>query len=219
MTAAMVEASCRATSRSRSSANSTPCAGQSFREQVARRVVRVPQVIHARQHGAEELAVVDHAADGDAAEADAVIAALAADQAAARALAAHAVVRDRDLERGVHGLRSRVREEHTVEALGRDLDERARELERDRVPHLERRGVIHLRDLLRDRLGDFPAAVAGVDAPQARRGVEHLAAFRGPVVEALGAGEQARVRLELPVRGERHPERIEVERANGAHDN
>ena len=52
-------------------------------------VVGVRQVIDAGQQRAEELAVVDDAADRDAAEADAVIAALAADQARARAFAAH----------------------------------------------------------------------------------------------------------------------------------
>ena len=46
------------------------------------------QVIDAGEQRAEEFAVVDDAADRNAAEADAVIAALTADQAGARALAA-----------------------------------------------------------------------------------------------------------------------------------
>ncbi len=78
---------------------------------------------------AEELAVVDHAADGDAAEADAVVAALAADEAGARAFAAHAVVGERDLQRGVHRLRAGVGEEHVVEPVrqpAHDLVRRAR---------------------------------------------------------------------------------------------
>ena len=44
------------------------------------------QMVDAGQERAEELAVVGHAADRDAAEADPVIAALAADQALARTL-------------------------------------------------------------------------------------------------------------------------------------
>ena len=51
-------------------------------------VIGVGQVIDAGQQRSEHLAVVDDAADGCAAEADAVIAAFAADQAAAGALAA-----------------------------------------------------------------------------------------------------------------------------------
>ena len=48
------------------------------------RGVGVTQVVDARQAGAEGAPVVDHAADADAAEADAVIAALPADQPRAR---------------------------------------------------------------------------------------------------------------------------------------
>ena len=64
-------------------------------------VVGRRQMIDAGKKRAEELAIVDDAADRDAAEADAVIAALAADQARARALAADVVVGERDLERGI----------------------------------------------------------------------------------------------------------------------
>jgi hypothetical protein len=55
------------------------------------------------------------------------------------------------------------------------------------MAHLEGRRVIHLLDLLGDRLGDLLAAVAGVAAPQARGAVEHLALVDGGVVHALGA--------------------------------
>jgi hypothetical protein len=48
----------------------------------------------------KKLAVVDDAADRDAAEVHAVIAALAPDQAGARALAARAVIGDGDFQRG-----------------------------------------------------------------------------------------------------------------------
>ena len=91
--------------------------GLAARVGVAGEVVRVRQVVDARQHRAEQLAVVDHAADGDAAETDAVIAALPTDEARARAFAARAVIGQRDLERGVDRLRAGVREEDVVEAL------------------------------------------------------------------------------------------------------
>ena len=54
------------------------------REGVAREVVGVADVVDAGEQRAEHLAVGDDAADRDAAEIDAVIAALAADQAEAR---------------------------------------------------------------------------------------------------------------------------------------
>src|SRR5215211_5963894 len=70
--------------------------------------------------------------------------------------------------------------------------------------------LVHLLELADDRLLDLFAAVAGIDAPQACRAVDHLASFRRPVVHALGAGQQPGVLLELPVRGERHEEGFEV---------
>ncbi len=73
-------------------------------------------VIDAGQLGGERAAVVDHAADRHAAEADAVIAALAADQARARALADGALIGQRDLQRGIDRLRTGIGEEDAVEA-------------------------------------------------------------------------------------------------------
>jgi hypothetical protein len=173
---------------------------------IALQVVRVRQVVDAREPRAEPFAVVDHAADGDAAEADAVIAALAADEAGARGLAARAVIGERDLQRGVDRLRSGIGEEDVAEVRRQPARDVVGELERARVSHLERRRVFHRRDLAADRLGDFAAAVAGIDAPQARHCVEDLPAVRRPVMHALGAGQHARVGLELPVGRERHPE-------------
>ena len=136
-----------------------------------------------------------------------MVAALAADQAEAPGFAARTVVRQCDLQCAVDRLGARVGEEHALEPLGRDRGEALGELERDRVAHLESRREIHLRRLALDRLHNLRPAVARVDAPQSRAGVENLAAFRRPVVHALGTSEQPRRLLELPVRRERHPER------------
>ena len=114
-------------------------------EGVVLQVVRVRQVIHAGQHaGAEHLAVGDDAADRDAAEADAVIALLAADEPRALRLAAHAVIADGDLQRRVHGLGSGIHEEHVIEIAGRELRDAAGQLERGRMAHVERGRVVEL---------------------------------------------------------------------------
>ncbi len=87
------------------------------------------QMVDAGEQRAEELAVVDHAADADAAEADAVIAALAPDQALARAVPRHVVEGERDLQRGVGGLRARIAEEHVVEIARRERGDARRQRE------------------------------------------------------------------------------------------
>src|SRR5262249_42392087 len=86
-----------------------------------------------------------------------------------------------------------------------------REIEGDGVAHLERRREVEVHELALDRGGDWLAAMASIDAPEARRAVDHLAAVDAGVIHALGGGEQPRRFLELPVRRERHPEGLEVE--------
>ena len=78
------------------------------------------------------------------------------------------------------------------------------------MAHLERRRVVHARDLVADRLGDLLAAMAGVHAPEAGGAVQHLAPIMGGVMHVLRADEQARLAFELPVGGERHPEGFEI---------
>ncbi len=169
-------------------------------------------MVDAADHGAEALAVAGDAADRDAAEVDAVVAALAADETRALALAAGAVIGDRHLERGVDRLRARVGEEHLVETSGGELDQLLGQLERLRVRHVERRREVHLGGLLGDRANDLRPRVSGVDAPQPGDGVEHLSPFRRPVMHPLGLGEKARLALELAAGGKGHPVRVELGR-------
>ncbi len=206
----MVEASCRATTRSSSSANSAPCSGCP-REKALRagswvwRMWSTPV-----RKRAEHLAVADDAADRDAAEIDAVIAALAADQAEARALADGALIGERDLEAGIDRLRAGVGEEDMVDAGRHVGDQARRQLEDLGMAHLEGRRVVELFHLVGDRLDDLRAAVAGIDAPQAGGAVQHLVAVAGAVIHALRADQHARRLLELPVGSERHPEGFEI---------
>ena len=108
-------------------------------------------MVDAGQQRAEHLAVADDAADGGAAKADAVIAALAADQADAAALAVDLVIGERDLERGVGRLRAGIAEEHVVEACGRQFRDAAGEFEGLRDAELERRRIVERLGLLGDR--------------------------------------------------------------------
>ena len=71
-----------------------------------------------RHHDREGLAVPDHAGEGDAADVDAVVGALAGDEAQALALAAGAVVGHDHLQRGVDRLGAGVGEEDVVEGVG-----------------------------------------------------------------------------------------------------
>src|SRR6266511_85225 len=168
------------------------------------------QMVDAGEQGAEEFAVVDHAADGNAAEADPVIAAIAPDQPRARALAAHVVIGERDLERGVDRLRARIAEEHVVEIAGRERGDAAGELERLGMGELEGRRVIQLGRLGLDRRHDRVAVVPGVGAPHPGGAVEHRAPLGSVVVHVLGARDESRRRLEGPVRRERYPVGFEV---------
>ena len=106
---------------------------------------------------------------------DAVVAALAPDEAEAMPLAARAVIGERDLERGVDRFGARVGEEHPRQPRRRDACQPSGELEGDRMAHLEGGREVHLADLAPHRLDDLGAAMAGVDAPQPGDGVENLA--------------------------------------------
>ncbi len=124
------------------------------------------QVVDVRQERpGVGLAVRRHAADRHPGDIDAVVGALAADEAGAGAFAAQAMVGKRDLERGVDRLRPRVGEEHPPHARGRDPRNALGETERQRMAERERGGEIELARLLADRLDDARPAVAGVDAP------------------------------------------------------
>ena len=168
-------------------------------------VVGGRDVVDALQHVAEGLAVVHHAAHRDAAEPDAAVAAFAADEARAAAFAAGLVIGKRDLECRIDGFRAGIGEERVVEVARRHQGKLGRQLEHLGVGILEGRRKIELSGHLLDGLGYFVAPVAGIDAKQTRRGIQHLAAIRGVKMHILGAGEQTRLFLEAAVRRERKP--------------
>ncbi len=115
-----------------------------------------------------------------------------------------------DLERGIDSLRAGIGEEHVVEIAGQQRRDPGGELEGLGMAHLEGRRIVHLGGLTLDRRDDLGMAVPGVAAPQAGGAIEDAPPVGGGVMQPLGADEQARLRLELPVGGERHPVRLEV---------
>jgi hypothetical protein len=188
---------------------------QALRERIATDIERVAHVVDAGQQRAEELAVVREAADRDAAEADTVIALFATDQARALAVAAGTVIGQRDLQCGIDRLRARIGEEHAVHAFRRDRGQAFGHLERQGMTHLEGRREVHRRDLLLHGSDDAVAAMAGIAAPQAAGAIEDFATIDRGVEHALRGCEQARLRLELSVGRERHPERPHLFRRRG----
>jgi hypothetical protein len=206
------EASCSATRRSRSSASSRRApAGRALKALRAGSCVW-RQVVHAGQHGAEHLAVAHHAADRDAAEVDAVVAALAADQPGALALAAGAVVGQRDLQRGVDRLGAGVGEEDLVQPSGA-IDATA----------LGASKAISGGPSGRSARSPASAACAGaafddprrpwpaLHAPQAGGAVEDLwrPSASSSACPRRNVASRRGCLLELPVGGEGHPEGVE----------
>ena len=168
----------------------------------------VPEMVDAVEKRAELFAVVGDAADRRAVEAGAVIAALAADEPDPVGRAALAVVGERDLERRVHCLGTGIGEEDMVEVAEKHGREPRSKAEGAGVAPLEGRSVIKLPDLLAHRGDDPFPSVPGIDAPHAGRAVQNPAAVICDIVHALGGNDDARSRLELAVRCERHPERL-----------
>ena len=186
--------------------------GLAAAEAVLLEVQGMRQMVDTGQQRAEIHPVLDHAADGDPAEPDAVIAALPSDQARARALADGPLVGQRDLQRGVDQLGAGVGEEGVIEVAREQVGQLRCQQERFGMAPLEAGREVELGRLGSDRLDHTRCGVARIAAPQASRGIEQPAPVGHDVVHALGTADQARVRLEMPVGGERHPERFEVVR-------
>src|SRR6266536_4719820 len=181
-----------------------------FAEGLVLAIVGCRQMVDAGEQRSEEFAVVDHAADRNPAETDAVIAAFTPDQAGARAFAAHVVIGERDLERGVDRLRARITEKHVSLAFMRKLVVATRKRVGLGLSEFEGRRVVEFGRLGADRLHDRIAIVPRIGAPHPRRAVEHRAAVRRVGMHVLGAGDEARCRLERPGRRERKPIGFEV---------
>src|SRR3569833_2771841 len=98
------------------------------------------------------LVVGDDAADGVSAEADAGIAARAADHADAAALPAGIVIGERHLQRGVDGFRAGVTEKDVVEIGRSERGDAAGKLERLRMRKLEGRRVVDRGRRVNERL-------------------------------------------------------------------
>ena len=162
----------------------------------------------------EGLAVAHHAGERDAADVDAVVGALAADEAQALRLAAGAVIGHRHLQRGVDRLGAGVGEEDVVERLGQERRHPVGELEAAGVAELERRRVVVLEHLRVHRVGDLaagrgrPATLKRPDEPSISRSPfwfqrdmpSLFVTSRGAALKSRFADERHPVRLERRVR-------------------
>jgi hypothetical protein len=90
---------------------------------------------------------------------------------------------------GIHGRRAACGEEHVVEVARRQVRELLCQPGARYVAQAPGAVIGQGPDLLGHRLGDFSVAVAYVDAPHARRPVDHLFAVGVVDVDALGAGD------------------------------
>src|SRR5262249_55049827 len=99
---------------------------------------------------------------------------------------------------------ARVGEERVVEARRGDVDELRGAFECKWMSHLEIAGEVELANLLAHSLDDLRPAMTGIHAPQSRGSVEDTSTVARGEIHALGADEQPRRFLVLPVRRERH---------------
>ena len=173
-------------------------------------ILRVTQMVHTGQQGPEQLAVRRNPAHRNAAETDAVVALLAADQSHPLTLATHPVPGNRDLQRRIDRFGAGIGKEHAGQVLGRHLRQPVGQLEGARIAHLKGRVVIQLRRLLLDRRNDMRMAMPRAATPKPRHAIEHLPPVVCRVIHTLGLAHEAGVTLELTVGRKRHPIRLQI---------
>ncbi len=151
--------------------------GQSPGEGMLGNIEGVGQMIHPGQQGAEPLAVAGDPPHRDAAKTDSMIATLAANQPGTGALPPRPLPGQRYFQRRIHRFRTRVGIEDVAEPFGGYLHQLVGQLERQGVPHLERRSKIEVGNLLGNRLGDLAATMARVATPEPGSAIQYLAAI------------------------------------------
>ena len=182
----------------------------SLAEEVGSEAVGCRQVADVRQQVIEVgVAIRRDTADRDPAESHAVVAAKPTHESRALVIAARLVIGDRDLERRIHRLGAGIGEEDVIQIARRQFGQLRRELKRERVPHVEARGVVERRRPPGDRFDDALPAVSSIHTPESGRAVEHRVPINVLVVHPLGRDEETRGLLEGLVGGERHPELVQ----------
>ena len=158
----------------------------------------------------EQFAVETDAANGDAAEIDAVIALVAADEAGFAGMAFERPIGAGDLQCRINSFRPGIGEENMIEPGGSELHQAVGQLERQRMAELESRRIIQFRKLAADGVDDLAPGMAGTAGPKARQAVENASPIHIEVIHALARLQQAWIVLELAVAGKRHPMRFEL---------
>ncbi len=199
MTAATVPGPSNSMRSARASANARGV--ESLRRAVD---IRVEDVRAARDERLERLPQPREPGCGERAQRGAVVRRLARDELGLRGRAGEAVVLPSQLDRALNRLRAARREEHALEAFGRETGHPFGQLgglRMDVRPGVEE---AELGRLVGTRLGDVGSAVADVDAEQRGEPVEVPAALRVVHVAPLAANDDGEVRRSE--RREAHPE-------------
>ena len=124
------------------------------------------------------------------------------------------MVGQRNLHRGVDGLRTRVHEKDPIQVAGSQLGHPRGKLELLGMTAQEWRAEIELAQLPAHRVGDLLAAVSGRNAEEAGGRIDDLLAAIVPEVHAFRAHDHLGIVLEFAVRGERHPVLVERDLAS-----
>ena len=181
-----------------------------FGEGLLAAVIGVGQMINARQHGAEDFAVGDNPADRNAAKANPVIAAFAANQTGALALTLRIPISKGNLQCGINGFGTGIDKKHMVEIARCQISNPAGQFEAAIVSELERGRKIKLGRLFLDGGDNRLTRMSRIAAPQACRGVEDFFTIRGCVMHVLGTDHHARAFFEGAVGGKGHPPGFKV---------
>jgi hypothetical protein len=137
-----------------------------------------------------------HAAQAGRGHGAAVVGLVPADEGLLVRLARQVPVVTHQAHDGVVGVRAGTAEEHVVQPLGGQLHQLVGQLDGRRRGGVEEGVVVRqLQHLPLGRVGQFPAPVAHIDAPQAGHGIEDLVALGILEPDAVRLGDDAAAAL------------------------
>ena len=168
------------------------------------------QMVNTGQQTAKHPAVIDNPAHGNTAKIYPMIPTLTPDQPGPRALTPGTMISNGQFQCGFDCLRPGIGVEHMFHPIRRNLNNPVGQFKCFGMAHLERRCIIQFGRLLRNRLDDFRPPMPRVTAPKPCRSIQHLPPIGCGVIHSIGCNEHTRRLFELPIRGKRHPKRVQI---------